>query len=65
MGVRLAIVYAAMSVLAATTPGSTSGPTLAGCPVFPLNNPWNQKVTNLLALLDENLCSMPRGLPRG
>ncbi|HWS47300.1 MAG TPA: hypothetical protein VN636_15655 [Acidimicrobiia bacterium] len=54
MGVRLAIVYAAMSVLAATTPGSTSGPTLAGCPVFPLNNPWNQKVTNLPVRADSS-----------
>src|SRR5262249_22469792 len=26
---------------------ATSGPTLAGCPMFPANNAWNQKVNTL------------------
>jgi hypothetical protein len=30
-----------------STPGVTTGPSLAGCAMFPANNAWNQKVSSL------------------
>ncbi len=32
----------------------TAGPSLAGCPMFPTNNAWNQKVTSLPVRSDSN-----------
>ena len=38
---------AAAALLLGLTGASASAPTLAGCPVFPASNPWNQKVDTL------------------
>ena len=38
---------AAAALLFALTGATAQSPTLAGCPVFPASNPWNQKVDSL------------------
>jgi len=38
---------AAAALLFALTGATAQSPTLAGCPVFPASNPWNQKVDKL------------------
>jgi hypothetical protein len=48
--VRLPLAAAALVVALAATAfaGATaSAPTIAGCPVFPMSSPWNQKVSML------------------
>ena len=47
--VAVAAVGAASCTLPKTGGGTvtTTGPTIAGCPVFPADNPWNTKVTGL------------------
>jgi len=42
----LAAILATSAALAAPAP-SAQAPTLAGCPVFPATNPWNQRVDRL------------------
>jgi hypothetical protein len=38
---------AATAVVVALTGSTSSAPTIAGCPIFPASNPWNQKVDAL------------------
>ncbi|MFL5963826.1 MAG: hypothetical protein ACJ757_13135 [Gaiellaceae bacterium] len=38
---------AAAALVLSLTGGTTSAPTLAGCPVFPASNPWNRTVDKL------------------
>jgi hypothetical protein len=49
----VAAVALGLSALAGAVSGATSaGPVIAGCPVFPADNPWNQDVSSLPVAAD-------------
>jgi hypothetical protein len=38
---------AALALTAVAAPGASAAPKIGGCPVFPANNPWNQRVDRM------------------
>lgn len=52
----------ALAAVAAATAGTAPGPRLAGCPVFPPDNPWNRRVDALPVAADSTAIVASIGL---
>jgi hypothetical protein len=56
---------AAAALILGVAGASASTPTLAGCPVFPASNPWNQRVDRLPVAADSAQLIAPIGVAAG
>ena len=58
-------VLASLAALALAGSGSGGSPEIAGCPIFPVSNPWNQRVDALPVAADSSTIIASIGLSTG